>query len=186
MTIITPCSRPENLQKLKESINFDKIHKWIICYDTSNGRKYPSIFSHKKILEIEANGESQKSIVGHFQYNAALDLVEDDYVYRLDDDNIMHPDFWKKEFTLTDDIASLVYTFPSCRRTGELYVDAKIPKVGFIDSACFCTHTRLIQKDRWQVDKYEADGLFIETMVNKTQGKFNYTSNYLAYYNYLR
>ena len=33
-TIITPCCRPENLETMLPSIDFDKVDKWIIVYDT--------------------------------------------------------------------------------------------------------------------------------------------------------
>ena len=31
ITIITPSYRIDNLYKIKESINFEYVHKWIIC-----------------------------------------------------------------------------------------------------------------------------------------------------------
>ena len=42
ITIITPCIRIQNLPMLYESIKFDKIHKWIIVYDTTIDSYYHS------------------------------------------------------------------------------------------------------------------------------------------------
>ena len=35
ITIITPSYRIDNLYKIKESINFEYVHEWIIVYDGS-------------------------------------------------------------------------------------------------------------------------------------------------------
>ena len=35
ITIITPSYRINNLYKIKESINFEYVHEWIIVYDGS-------------------------------------------------------------------------------------------------------------------------------------------------------
>ena len=53
ITIITPCSRIQNLPMLYDSIKFDKIHKWIIVYDTTIDSYYHSFLSHKQILEVD-------------------------------------------------------------------------------------------------------------------------------------
>lgn len=186
MTITTPCSRPDNLSKVFESINFDKINKWIISYDTSKGRSYTHKFNHEKIIEIEANSDMEKDpAAGHFQHNAAMILVKNQYIYRIDDDNVVHPDFWNINFELTDDPATLIYTFDSVKRNGHVYTKGNKPLPCNIDTACFCVHTKLIQDDRWSVTK-GADGRFIKAMVEKNKGKFHYIPKVLAYYNYLR
>ena len=39
LTIITPCSRPENLKLMRDSIDFDCIDQWIIVHDTTRTRR---------------------------------------------------------------------------------------------------------------------------------------------------
>ena len=95
ITIITPCSRIHNLPALYESIEFDKINKWIIVYDTTVNNYCPSFLSHKQIIEVDCKS-SLNGLVGNTQRNYGLSFVEDDnYIYFLDDDNIIHPNFWK-------------------------------------------------------------------------------------------
>ena len=37
-----------------------------------------------------------KSVVGHAQRNTAIERISGGHVYFLDDDTIMHPDFWNE------------------------------------------------------------------------------------------
>ncbi len=186
LTITTPCSRPENLQKLYDSIDFKKINRWIICYDTSKDRTYPKKFNNEKILEITADGTAVNSQAGHFQHNEALNLIKNSYVYRIDDDTIIHPNFWNFNFILTENIESLIYTFDCVNKHGKIYRKGDIPKPSKIDTSCFCVHSNLIGEDRWQSNNYDADGQFIYQMVKKNKMKFTYVPEIMAYYNRLR
>jgi hypothetical protein len=56
LIIITPCSRPHNLQTMYNSINFDKIHLWCIIYDTRK-IEFVKNFNHSKIIELECKDE---------------------------------------------------------------------------------------------------------------------------------
>ena len=92
LTIITPCSRPDNLGMLSKSIKFDKIDKWIIVYDTTKDRTYKKSFEgNSKIIEVECNDAGD---YGNQQRNYGMSLVDDGFIYFLDDDNIVHPSFW--------------------------------------------------------------------------------------------
>ena len=44
MTIITPSSRPHNWPTVRNSINFDYVHEWIIVYDGSKIGENPNVF----------------------------------------------------------------------------------------------------------------------------------------------
>jgi hypothetical protein len=92
ITIITSCTKPENLPKLYESIDFEHVDKWIIVYDTSQGKQYN--WQYKKdtrILEAECPHEG---FLGYAQKNLGLQFVNKGSVYFLDDTTIMHPNFW--------------------------------------------------------------------------------------------
>ena len=43
ITIITPSYRTTNLHKLRDSINLDYVHQWIIVYDGSKIQNNPKI-----------------------------------------------------------------------------------------------------------------------------------------------
>jgi hypothetical protein len=93
ITIITSCTRPENLPKLYESIQFEHVKKWIIVYDTSKRQEYT--WSYKKYSEIIEAECPHQGVLGYAQKNFGLKFVKGGMVYFLDDDTIMHPNFWK-------------------------------------------------------------------------------------------
>jgi len=93
ITIITSCTKPENLPKLYESIDFEQVDRWIIIYDTSNGQEYTWQYKKdKRILEAEC---PHKGVLGYAQKNFGLRFVNKGSIFFLDDDTIMHPHFWK-------------------------------------------------------------------------------------------
>ena len=178
LTIITPCSRPENLPKLFNSINFDKIDKWIIVYDTSKNRNYNKIFlNYPKISEYEKDG----GISGNPQRNYAIDLINDGWVYFLDDDNIIHPDFWSVLDNLDE---NYYYTFDMQRSDGVF--KGKYIKINWIDTAMYLLHRKHIGDIRWKNELYNADGHFICEVFNNYKNGHKYIEKTCSYYNYLR
>lgn len=177
LTIITPCCRPKNLIKLKESIKFDLIDKWIIVYDTSKDRRYTMQFQdNSKILELECN---TPGVAGHPQRNYGISHVEDGYIYMLDDDNIIHPDFWKICITF-----EMPYFYTFDRTTKWAHFGNNI-SIGNIDTAMFCVNKEHIKNIRWQEDKYQADGFFIIDINKANKHLHKYINIIAAYYNFL-
>jgi hypothetical protein len=180
LTIITPSCRQQNLHKVKESIDFDKIDKWIIVYDTSNNRSYTKLFpNNPKILELECNA----GISGNPQRNLGIKSVSDGFIYFLDDDNIVHPNFWKVLSTFQPDY---FYTFDQLRdsRTGHI-LPGNMVAVNFIDTAMFVVHRRHIGEIAWREDMYNADGYFISDIFAKHPNAHKYIKQICCYYNNL-
>ena len=91
LSIITPCCRPENLCKIYDSIRFQDIDKWFIVYDTTKDRSYTHRYvGHPNIIEVDC---SDPGVTGNPQRNLGISMVKDGFLFFLDDDNIIHPDF---------------------------------------------------------------------------------------------
>jgi len=181
LTIITPCCRQSNLPRLYESICFEKIQKWIIVYDTSKDRKYEKMYvGHSKILEVECN---DIGVVGHPQRNYGMDLVEDGFFYFLDDDNIIHPNFWILTNSLSD---SYFYTFNQLRDNKEQILPGDTIATSRIDTAMFVVHKNHVKGTRWRTHEYDADGHFIIDILNKNRYFHVYKNAIGCYYNYLQ
>ena len=177
LSIITPCSRSQNLIKLKESINFDLIDKWIIVYDTSKDRTYiKQFYDNPKILELECN---TLGVAGHPQRNYGIRHVEDGYIYMLDDDNIIHPEFWKICVSF-----EMPYFYTFDRVKSRIYLGNDI-RTGRIDTAMFCVNKLHIKNIVWIENNYEADGHFIMDINKSNKDLHKYINTTAAYYNFL-
>jgi len=179
LSIITPCCRSNNLDIILKSINFDLIDKWYIIYDTSKNRTYTKKFEDN--TKIEEHFCSDEGVVGHSQRNFGLKLINDGFVYFLDDDNIIHPEFWNIISRL--DI-NYFYTFDQYR-TNNILKGNNI-KTYFIDTAQFIVPRLMIKDISWNVNNYSADGEFISKIYNLYPKKHIYISKILSYYNKLK
>jgi hypothetical protein len=193
ISIVTACCRPSNLDTIYKSIQFDLIHKWYIVYDTSKNRSYEKIYrSHPKIIELEC---SDVGIAGNPVRNLAISLIDDGFIYFLDDDNIIHPDFWTVVPSL--DIRNF-YTWDQLRNKDgddtdwQMFINEKgkilrgnALKVRHIDTAQMFLPRHLIGDLRWKDHEYKADGMFIESL-NKIHPLHHvYIPKVLCYYNFL-
>ena len=178
LTIITPCCRPDNLQWIKDSINFSHVNEWIIVYDGTRIAENPHQFKGEfngRIKEYIVSDTN--SIVGNSQRNFALSKVSDPttYLYYLDDDNIVHPDL----FRLVPLLGNYpLYTFNQMNRlSGDCIQPDRI------DTAMFLLKFEHVQHKRWIVDKYEADGLYITDCHNQDPDNWVFVNNTLCTYN---
>jgi len=184
VTIVTPCTRPENLMKLKESIRFECIDKWYIVYDT---RKVPNptyLFDHPQIVEMICDEEG---VVGHQIRNAALDkLCLSGVLYYLDDDNIIHPGFWEvmNDFQKSGrGICVFDLIYPS---TSVILPGSTQPKVDKVDNGQYAFNVGVVKNLRFNTTKYNADGIFIEELCKRNENEVIYMNKVGAYYNFLR
>jgi hypothetical protein len=183
ISIITACSRPQNLKRIYESIDFTMVSMWYIIYDTSNCRTYDFQFSldpnQEKIIELFCN---KNGFAGHPQINLALDLIKDTFVYVMDDDNIFHKDFWT---TLPNLDPEFVYTWDQNRiQEGRILKGDTIERNN-IDTSQFIVPRELIGSTRWAVHKSAGDFRFISQIYKKHNDKFKYIPKVLCYHNFI-
>ena len=74
ITIITPSYRIDNLYKIKESINFEYVHEWIIVYDGSKIITNPYLF--KEDNKIKEYIYKCTGVSGNGQRNFALSNLQ--------------------------------------------------------------------------------------------------------------
>jgi hypothetical protein len=181
INIITPCSRPENLFKIAESINIPKEnYKWIIVFDSEFLPDLSNVLNLDINIEMYAH-KNPNSIMGNSQRNFALDLVEDGYVYFQDDDTLIHPELWNNIKHSNDDFISFDQAFTN----GTLRLKCGRTDVGHIDSHNFIVSKKTIGDTRWKIDDYCADGIFADDCAKKTNSKL-FIDKVLSIYNQLR
>jgi len=178
LNIITPCSRPENLRIISESINIPKEnYRWIVVYDGLN-------LENKDLIPDNCEFYYHKNLnskSGNDQRNFALNLINNGHVYFNDDDTTLHPDLWENINNLTEDFIH----FKQNNKNGTLRLHSEIIKVGHIDSHNFIVSNNIIGNHRWDIGKYDADGYFAIECFNNSKSKI-YINKVLSIYNNLR
>jgi hypothetical protein len=176
LNIITPCSRPNNLQVISESINIPKEnYRWIVVFDS---------------LEIPANVpnnceayclKDNNSIYGNAQRNFGIDLVSKGHVYFNDDDTIIQPTLWEE--IKDKDFADFI-SFKQSNKDNTLRLEGIEIAINYIDSHNFITSLESIN-NRWVLDRYDADAVFaIESYKNAKETL--YIPKVLSVYNSLK
>lgn len=206
--IVTPVSRPENLKQIATSIIPKEGITWIIIFDKSIpfktqcfplGKDSLPILNKKHILVFPS--PIQNALVGHAHRNYFIDKIypdfpkkknQIDYVYFLDDDTILHPEFLDNIlpiFEITFKIPSAII-FDQLHGNGSIRLKADINnvKVCNIDMGQYVFNLNdLPDNIRFKEDDYCADGIFIEEFFNYVgKEKFMEINKPLSYYNLLR
>lgn len=188
LKIVTPLSRPENLVAIFNSIVWQfrgpaDVHKklqWDIVMDASvfsNGDKAKLIYQFQQLTEEYhwlrmLHSPIENSYVGHSHRNYYLDnyAEESDHIYFLDDDTLLHPDFYstlmEKQYFTPENMAIL---FDQENATGQIRLNADPNKisVGNIDMGMYVINNKFTEGLRFEEDNYCADGVFIEKFLNK-------------------
>jgi SAM-dependent methyltransferase len=182
LTIITPSYRVENLEKVKQSINFDYVDEWIIVYDGNRIDENPNMFKEEeKIKEYIIKDENGSS--GNPQRNYALSTITktNTLLFYLDDDNVMHPDLFR---VLNFIDKNKMYTFNQTNRL----IGNRIA-VNSIDTAMVMIDYSLCKEIRWDLgsgsEKDGADGIYIMECYNNNKDKYIFINNDLCYYNFI-
>jgi hypothetical protein len=196
LTIITPCTRPENLPAMHTSISvLPWIIDWIIVYNNytmlqQGNRILTKYYLLNDLMYIRQYSETG-GVSGNAQRNKALNIVirklkYSGWIYFLDDDNLIHPEFRELEtiVTLNPWTRGIIFGQDIGLKYPRLITPETV-KTNHIDQAQYCLHTDLIQKKRFE-QKYEADGIFIENIYQEKPDKFIITDRVMSYYNYLK
>lgn len=178
--IITPCTRIYNLERMRQSI--PKECTWVISFD--NKVKDPPQVEGAICLHSPFTGG-----YGNPNRNYAIDhlkdsLKDDDWLYILDDDNIIHPD-WYDGVKDHLDSNSMIH-WGQCLYNDVHRSDApEIPKSGNVDTAQYMVRWSIAKDIRFHDVYYEADGFYADDCL-KAAGSSLRIEKDLCYFNYLR
>lgn len=171
ITIVTPCSRPNNLSAMASSIQ--------------SGRKLFNLIW----MVILDGGEHPNSVFGNQQRNDALNTITSGWVYFLDDDNLIHPDFFSILLDAIKEQPNVQgFAFDQIMQNGKIRLLASpdTMHVGHIDMAQVCMRRKLIGDIRFYPSRYESDGIFIEAIYQSNPKVWKFINKPLCYYNELR
>lgn len=187
INVITPCTRVDNLWKIYDSINFPN-YRWLVVFDGKHISSIPPDLPPTVEPYIVTD---DIGIMGNSQRNYGIDLVEDGWVYFLDDDTVIHPHLYSTVEPLlhTHDFIYFGQCYNSLTTHEGKWIyttrlDGKQIEQGWLDSGMYLTHYSLIGDYRWIPDIDESDGIWGETMYDRSTNPI-WVSGFLCWYNML-
>ncbi len=183
--IVTACSRPHNLHAMLESMmmaNPPKDLLWIIYHDISwNPYDHLGITPSGVVQVFHSHYDSERSGWGHAARNRWLETNTIGWTYFLDDDNLIHPDFFRG---VDEHYGKKIMIFG--QQTSPESFRVPNNQVCHVDLAQCVFHRETIGDLRFGL-QYEADGAFIQEMTTRVApGDFVLNPRICSYYNKLR
>ena len=198
VNIVTPCTRPENLLAIQESINnhANFKYRWHIIFENLklNNRPDRIYIDHLK-KKLNKNNKyywaTSNGIAGHTHRNFIIDKLSGEigWLYFNDDDNILHPDFSKINFEETG-CSAIVLSQKDPDGTNRVYDGNTLiacphnMKVRCIDTAQLIFNQKKNKNLYFDDRYYWADGIFAEKFYEKNTN-IKYLKDLFCYYNYL-
>jgi len=167
---------------------------WFVLFDLTNLIEIPTdILSFLKPIANLRFYDTVEGDFGHDMINKTIDEISDGIIYVVDDDNILHPNFFpliedwynnhseKDGIIFSQKISGVDFTGQDLRIAASENV-----KVGKIDMAQFCLKREFYGNHRIPKNMYVGDGVLIEEIFNKYSEKFLITEQIGCYYNYFK
>ena len=188
LSIITPCTRPLNLPNIYGSIlamNETNV-EWIIVYDMDDIDE--RILQYQTSVPIKLLKEKGGYAFGSNQRNVGLDVCDGDWIYFLDDDNIVHPKLYNRIKSYGEEDKILLFNQFSVkmnRRIGEFKISYLRP--GYIDTAQIIVpkkykHVKWSNKRRY-AEEYD---YLIDLIAEAGEDNVRWVDRIFSYRNYLR
>ena len=199
--ILTRCTRPQHLLKVKESLIFPPPEMevtWDVIFDISVVKNIESTIlaelSKECPLNLKINTLFLPGVPGDFGHellNMRMDAAEnDEWICILDDDNELHPNFYRRVYEEHGKGEILIFSQEVGGRdfTG-LQIREALPenmKLRGVDMAQFLAKKESLGKHRLIPMTYVADGLFLENLYSQVPEKFHFIPEVLCNYNSLQ
>jgi glycosyltransferase involved in cell wall biosynthesis len=193
--LLTRCTRLSNLRIIRDTVFPSSLDvTWHIIFDTSIVKSFNKVLIEElkqlptKLYFIESNHTDYL----YPQLSDIIDTIDEGFVGVLDDDNILHSDFYKgietainqnpdkKAFVYKQYVGGKDFTGLKVRDIGPEHM-----KLQHIDSAQYIIEANLYKTRRYE-EGYDADGRFIEPFYKEHADKFHFIDEVLCYYNHLK
>jgi glycosyltransferase involved in cell wall biosynthesis len=191
--VITRCTRVENLLTIADSVYKDGVDvTWHVVFDTSVVKEIEASLLGE-LYQLGAVLYFKQGSPGTYMYPEMNELVKtlpsEDYVTLIDDDNIVHPDYYnviidaiKNNFR--NDVFCYNQLITVSIHTYRHAIPSKV-SVGEIDLAQFTFAVSNIHSAEFG-SGYCGDGDFIQALHNLCPDRFEFIDQTLCYYNYLQ
>lgn len=190
LSIITPCTRPYNLPIIYKSLlDLNGNIEWIIVFDGDVDNRIKQ-YEEKQvpILLFNKHREIGDAYAAMLR-NIGINNASGDYLYYLDDDNLVHPLLYEKILGHTKYVDYKMLIFNQFSTKGEKRIinfSIKNNKIGYIDTAQIIVSSQC--KSRWDnSEKYVDEYPYITKLIQEI-GVENilWVDRCYSYRNYLR
>lgn len=197
VNLVTAVSRPDNLPRIHRSAEFALSRsrmraRWIIVVD---GHEVVPPAIETQLVGDRLQAEKivhggGRCPYGIAQKNQGMDAVGDGYYHCLDDDNIVHPDFFSGlQRAIEGNPARRAFVFGQQRwdSIGNLVASPHRMTLYNIDNTMFVVHSSLIGHRRYDIGKAGSeDFYFFKALYEAHREEFVFIPETLAYYNFIR
>lgn len=195
--ILTRCTRPHNLLTVQESVFLNTPANlnitWHVVFDTAplkdiDAELLSSIFGNQTKIHFVNAGD------GGLLYPQCTQLIrsierDNDWIYFLDDDNILHEDFYNRvsEFVNEDANVHVFSQYVGGKDFTRLEVREATPEnTGFQKTDIAQIVFKKFIMDSYEfTQSYAADGYFIDAVYGDHPEWFTWHNEILSYYNHL-
>jgi len=187
LNVITPVSRPYLLEKVRHSLLplhlYFKV-KWILALD--------DILVNESEICVQADLiiSGKHSKCGQYQRNEAIKHVTDGWVYYLDDDNGIHPDFpYYAHYYITNFPSHAVFVFDQVFFDGTQRLRTNRIAIDEVDTASCLFHSSVAKDGVWAPypgRKRCCDAKYILDVWEQHSTKFLFTGVTASYWNLFR
>jgi hypothetical protein len=197
VVLVTAVSRPGNLLRMHRSAEAALSRsgmsaRWIIVAD-GHGAVPPETEAALRSGRIEVRiivhggGACPYGIV---QKNLGMDAVGDGYYHCIDDDNIVHPDFFsglQRAMEANPGRRAFVFGQQRWDKHQSLVASPGRMTLGLIDNTMFAVHSSLIGPHRYDLSKAGSEDFhFFRRLYEVHRDEFVFLPETLAYYNFIR
>ena len=188
LSIITPCSRPLNLPTIYASIlEMNEINvEWIIIYDSEHIDE--RILAYEKEVPITLLKQRRGDGKGAMQRNAGLDVCSGDYIYFLDDDNLVHPMLYDRIRSYGEEDKILIFNqFDTKFKRRIPKFDVSLLKPGYIDTAQIIVPKKYKHIKWTNVKRYAEEYEYLVDLIKEAgEDNVKWVNRLFSYRNYLR
>lgn len=197
INLVTAVSRPENLKRIYQSILQSVKRaalkaKWILVVDGPNvipAGVWETLQKGPVQVELLIH-DGGKCSYGISQKNAGMASIASGFFHCLDDDNIVHPDFFPGlERAMRAYPGKRAFVFGQRRwdNVKSLIASPDRMQYGKIDNTMFVVHKSLIEDKRYDLSRSgREDFHFFRGLYDLYLDEFVFLSETMAYYNFIK
>jgi hypothetical protein len=198
LNIVTAVSRPKNLPAILRSMNgaegiANLKVRWLVVYDDPPKKPdqievIQSTPSPVEVVPLQWTGGPCR--LGIKQKNYGIDHCLPGYYHLLDDDNKMHPAFFKRiSEVILENPGKMAFGFNQRRwdQHGDLRATPEKMFPGSMDNSMFVVRTEFIGPKRYDIKHAGCeDGWFFHELYKQDPSAWLFVNEFLAYFNYFQ